>query len=163
MTDARLFDFPPPDTTPYVIERRGTSSAPWTVVHRSSGLTISVERPYPSQDAGWPFPPIQVANHRTPREAEAAAQEIDWALVNARAAEPEWQARAKHEAERRERDAEFQAALARHRDGNGPAPWEREGILHSPVCRVAATLGRTDPPRCPVCSVARPAVLKEAA
>lgn len=137
----------------YVIERRGTSSAPWTVVHRESGLTVSVERPYPGQEA---LPPIEVANFRSREEAEAAAMEIDWSAVDARAALPEWRLIARQVAERRTFDAAYQAALTAARSGEGPWPWERDGLLHRPSCRIAPTLGRTDPRACPVCGAGQP-------
>lgn len=140
----------------YHIERRGTDYAPWTLVHTLSGLTISVERPYDGH-SDVPLPPYQVANHRSRALAHAAATEIDWDALDERYdADPAIQAQAIYERERRDFDARYQAACVAARAGTGPWPWERDGMLHNPVCLVAPTLGRTDPERCPVCGADRP-------
>jgi hypothetical protein len=111
-----------------MIERRGTDFAPWTVVHRASGLAVPVWRPYPGPGK---LPPIQVANHRSHEEATKAAGEIDWDEVDRLAATPKMRATAKREAERRVFDAAYQHALTEARADRGPWPWEPDGLLNA--------------------------------
>lgn len=109
------------------IERWGTESAPWCLVHEATGFKVPVLRPYPGQE---PLPPIEVCNFRSRAEAEAAAGEIDWNKADELAKDPEVQAAAKRYREKREFDDAYQRALVEARAGRGPWPWEPNGLLH---------------------------------
>jgi hypothetical protein len=119
----------PSDTSDYVLARRGTPSAPWSIVHRETGLKIPVLRPYPGHSE-VPLPPIEVANFRTRAEAHAAAKEIDWSVIAEACRRPEVIKAAEKYKRKRAFDAAYQRALVEARAARGPWPWEPEGLLH---------------------------------
>lgn len=110
----------------YTVERSGNDNAPWCIIHRGTEFKVPVRRPYPGPEP-W-LPPIDVCNFRSRAEAEAAAQEIDWASVDEAAQDPEVQRAAAQWRKRRDHDAAFQVALANARAGLEPFPWEPGGF-----------------------------------
>jgi hypothetical protein len=109
------------------VERHGTDSAPWCVIHRATGFKVPALRPYPGVED---LPPIEVCNFRSRAEAEKVAQGTDWAAVDAIAATPGVQAAAARYRAQRDFDAAYQIALRRAREGLEPWPWQAGGLMH---------------------------------
>lgn len=113
------------------IERdSGNRNAPWRIVHKGTWLPVPVLRPYPGADD---LPPIEVCNFRSRQEAEAAAQEIDWAAVEEIAERAETIEAGRRYREKRAFDETYQQALDEARAGREPWPWEAGGLLHRNV------------------------------